>query len=59
MVMVYFVINRAVPSHYQDSFLVSNIISMTFISYSMAYVLAVLVEFPVVNLEKIAFGGKR
>lgn len=56
MVMVYFVINRAVPSHYQDCFLVSNVISMTFISYAMAYVLCILVEFPVVNLEKIVFG---
>ena len=56
MVMVYFVINRAVPSHYQDSFLVSNVISMTFITYAMAYILSVLVEFPVVHLEKIAFG---
>jgi len=55
MVMAFFVINRAVPSHYQDSFLVSNVISMTFISYAMAYVLSVLVEFPVVNLEKIIF----
>ena len=55
MVMAFFMINQHVPTHYQDSVFVPNVISTIVISAACAYVLTVTVEYPVRNLEKILF----
>ena len=51
----YFMVSREGPVHFQDSFAISEFISNVVLSYFVAFILAVSVEYPVLNLEKIIF----
>ena len=52
----FFMVSREVPLHFQDAFAISEFISNVVLSYSVAFVLTLTVEYPVLNLEKILLG---
>ena len=55
LVLFYFYYTQDTPVHYQDSGLVYHFVSNTVITYACAFVMAVTVEYPLLNLEKIVF----
>ena len=55
IVLIYFFNSQEIPIHYQDTAMVFNFISITVVSYAAAFLLAVSVEFPISNLEKLVF----
>ena len=55
MVMYYLMTVREVPFHYQDSVAIQGFLSILLLTYGFAFVLAVCVEYPVSNLEKLIF----
>ena len=56
MVMGFFMQIRDVPYHYQDSTAVQGVISIVVVTYGFSFMLAVFVEFPISQLEKMLFG---
>ena len=56
ILVVYFLtLSKETQAHYQDITAIFNVISVIVISYACSFVLAVCVEYPVFNLEKIIF----
>lgn len=55
LVIMYYYVCQENPYHYQDNIMVYHYISMVVLSYASAFVLAVTVEYPVMNLEKLVF----
>ena len=53
VVTLYFLSVRHAPYHYQDSTAVAGIICVTVVSYACAFLLAVFVQAPVLNLERL------
>ena len=55
MVLQYYTRVEEVPYHYQDSTAVQGYMSIVVTTYLLAFCLSVLVEYPVMNLEKLLF----
>jgi len=55
MVIFYFFLVQENPFHYQDNIMAFVYISNLFFSFAMAFLLAMFVEYPVLNLEKLLF----
>ena len=55
VVMIFWMYTQEVPGHYQVSIAIFDFISITIISYASAFVLAVCVEYPILNLERRLF----
>ena len=55
MVMRFFTQVQEVPYHYQTSTAVGGIVSITGISYAVAFAMALFFEYPISNVEKLLF----
>lgn len=55
LVIMFFFNAQGNAYHYAENLVVFDFISLTFVSYACAFLLAVFVEYPVSNLEKMAF----
>ena len=53
LVLMYYLGSSQVPMHYTDSTVAFHFMGITCMSYAVAYILAVCIEFPVFNLEKL------
>ncbi|XP_066935837.1 O-acyltransferase like protein-like [Clytia hemisphaerica] len=56
LVIFYFYMAHETTQHYQDNIFIFNIISCTSIAYVASFLLAIFVEFPILNLEKKFLG---
>uniref|UniRef100_A0A7M5UY80 Nose resistant-to-fluoxetine protein N-terminal domain-containing protein n=1 Tax=Clytia hemisphaerica TaxID=252671 RepID=A0A7M5UY80_9CNID len=55
LVIFYFFLVQENPFHYQDNIMAFVYIANLFFSFVMAFILAMVVEYPVLNLEKLLF----
>ena len=55
IVILFFTFSKETSTHYQDNTAVFDFLSNIVVSYACSFILAVCVEYPIFNLEKIIF----